>query len=170
MSCDDEYLRQHHCMTGIVFCALAIEAMINHYGKIYFRNWNEEKGVRKELHKKVFTEVNLPCYLGTKNYQNADDCFKLRDKIVHGKTTNEEKIIDMQSETNEESISDILRIRPDFFYEINIETLEKYIDTARNIQDDIENNGFYPDKIDPITGEKEKLGELPLSNSGVYEW
>lgn len=158
----------HHCITGIVFCAFSIEAMINHYGRIYFDDWNEKKGDRKNLHKMVFNKANLNDYLGTKNYQIAEKCFKSRDDIVHGKTTDEEGGVDLNNE--EKKLEDVLSTKPDYISEINIENLEKYINTARNIESDIEENGYYPDKVNPETGEKEKLMELPLSNSGVYVW
>lgn len=37
----------HHCVTGITFAAFSIEAMINHYGRIYFSDWNLLKLPRK---------------------------------------------------------------------------------------------------------------------------
>ena len=91
----EEWEIDHHCVTGIVFVAFSIEAMLNHFGQILFDDWDTDRLDRKKLHKKLFGEVNLPDYLGTREYQNAKKCFDLRDLLAHGKTIEETIIIKM---------------------------------------------------------------------------
>jgi len=163
----DNYIINHHCVTGIIFTAFAIEAMINHYGNIFDDNWNKKKGKRKELHKLVFKHANLPnCYCGASTYQKADECFNIRDYIAHGKTTNENGNLEIEeSLQSDKIIHQVLSIKPKIYKSINISNLKKYINVARIIQNDIEEKGFYPDKI---YGQKRKLCERPLDVSGIY--
>ena len=53
----EEWEIDHHCVTGIVFVAFSIEAMLNHFGQILFDDWDTDRLDRKKLHKKLFGEV-----------------------------------------------------------------------------------------------------------------
>jgi hypothetical protein len=161
---DEQWEIDHHCVTGVVFAAFAVEAMINHFGQIYFADWNDQKGQRKHLHKKVFKKVNLPCYLGSTKYQQVDLCFDIRDSIVHGKTRNHEFAVDISEEAGHENIVTKIVSNPaPSFSQCNTEMLESFINLASEIQRDIEDNGFYPDTSRP-------LAECPLTNSGLHTW
>ena len=162
---------EHHATTGVVFAAFSIEAMINHYGKLYFVDWNTEKGNRKDLHKKLFKAVNLPNYLGSKEYQNAKACFELRDMFAHGKTKDEIITIELEeSITDDEEVTHIMQISAEQFRKVNLELLQLFVDTARTIQKDIESNGFYPNQSHVPVDLRSRLCEMPLSTSGVRSW
>jgi len=157
---------QHHSITGIVFAAFAIEAMINHFGSIYFPNWSESRERRKESHKKLFKKVKLPDYLGSKEYQCAEACFKLRDMLAHGKTVNETVKIKLPPDADNDTITlAALAINSEPFRESSYKLLELFINTTRQIEKNIEEHGFYP-----TPREREKLCECPLSCAGIRSW
>lgn len=163
---------EHHCTTGIIFTAFSIEALINHFARIYFPNWNIQKGgERTDLHRKVFRAVNLPGYLGTTTYQHARKCFDIRDKIAHGKTSSETTKIPISNDiTHEKLVYKITSISPKAFEEMDLQRLKLYLDTAKKIQADIESNGFYPKQEHIPKEQREKLSECPLEVSGIREW
>jgi len=164
----DNYIINHHCVTGIIFTAFAIEAMINHYGNIYDDKWNNKKDKRIILHGEVFKCANLPCYCGTSTYQKANECFNIRDYFAHGKTTNENGNLEVEEPLpSDKIINEVHSIKPEKYELINISNLREYINVARQIQKDIEEKGFYPDNK---FGQKRKLCEKPLYASGIYGW
>lgn len=167
----EEWEIDHHCVTGITFTAFSIEAMFNHFGQILFNDWNADKSNRKDSHKKLFREVNLPNYLGVKEYQNAKKCFELRDLLAHGKTIEETIVIDLpDSIGGDEVVREITSIGSRPHREANYNALKAFIETAIKIEKDIQENGFYPNQTHLPEEDREKLSECPLSVSGTYEW
>jgi hypothetical protein len=161
----------HHCVTGITFTAFSIEAMLNHFGQIFFNDWNTEKTHRKDSHSKLFKKVNLPDYLGLKEYQNAKKCFELRDLLAHGKTIEESIVIDFpESISGIEVVHEITSIGSKPHRDANYKVLNAFIETAKKIEKDIEENGFYPNQTHLQEEDREKLSECPLSVSGTYAW
>jgi len=161
----------YHCVTGITFTAFAIEAMLNHFGKILFIDWNNLKTDRKESHKKLFKAVNLPNYLGRTTYQKARSCFQLRDQLAHGKTEEETLNIELPHDLqNEDVVRHITSIPIEPVREISLELLDEYISVAQQIEKDIQDNGFYPNQEHLPQSSREKLLECPLSSSGGYSW
>lgn len=152
---------RHHCITGIIFVAFSIEAMINHFGKVMFKDeWEKERKCRKAQHKMLFKAVNLPCYFGTTNYQAADECFKIRDTFAHGKTNDETLELKVSDDiSHEERIRQVISAPTSMESWATIENLDKYIETAQKIQYDIQDH--IPEK------EREKLLECPLNVMGV---
>jgi len=162
---------EHHSITGITFVAFSIEAMINHFGKIYFPDWDNLKECRKSSHKKLFKSVNLPNYLGAKEYQVAKRCFDLRDMLAHGKTLNENLTIELPKDTDSQSIFQrMLSVDSKPFREVSYELLKLFVDTSRKIEKDIEQSGFYPNQEHISQELRKKLCECPLSVSGVRTW
>lgn len=168
---EEKWEIKHHSITGITFVAFSIEAMFNHYGRIFFKDWNELKESRKQSHKKLFKSVNLPNYLGGKEYQNAKRCFELRDLLAHGKTKSETLEVQLPKETDHNSIvNHMCSLDSEPFREASYDSLKLFVETARTIEKDIETNGFYP-KQDHIEKElRSKLSECPLSVSGVRSY
>lgn len=168
---EEQWEIEHHSITGITFVAFSIEAMFNHFGRIFFKDWNELKESRKQSHKKLFKAVNLPNYLGGKEYQIAKNCFELRDLLAHGKTKSETLVVQLPKETDDNSIfNHMLSLDSKPFREASYDLLKQFVETARTIEKDIEANGFYP-KQDYIEKElRSKLCECPLSVSGVRSW
>jgi hypothetical protein len=166
---DEEWEIEHHVITGITFSAFSIEAMINHYAIIYNKDWNNLKRSRKEAHKNFFKDVNLPNYLGTKEYQNANACFELRDMFAHGKTKNEILTIDFPEDTDSGTVfNHMVQLGSEPFRKSDLKLLQLFVDTAKKIEKDIESNGFYPNHIELTL--RSKLRECPLSVSGVRSW
>jgi hypothetical protein len=161
----------HHSLAGITFVAFSIEAMLNHFGKIYFSDWNEIKMDRKASHKKLFKEVNLPNYLGSKEYQNAKKCFDLRDMLAHGKTLEETIVVELpEGIDNDEIVREIVSIGSEPHREANYKLLKAFIETALKIEKDIEGSGFYPNQSHIAEEDRSKLSECPLSVSGTFAW
>ena len=162
---------KYHCVTGITFTAFAIEAMLNHFGKILFSDWNNLKIDRKESHKKLFKAVNLPSYLGSTTYQKARSCFQLRDQLAHGKTKEETINVELPRDLQNESVvRHITSIPIEPVREISLELLDEYILVAKQIEKDIQDNGFYPSQDHLPQSSREKLLECPLQSSGAYFW
>ena len=161
----------HHVTTGITFTAFSIEAMLNHFGGIYYEDWNVIKGGRKDIHKKLFKAVNLPNYMGCSTYQIATSCFVMRDNLAHGKTIQETISLELPSEiSSDNTATEIISIKSASFRDLNIDILKKFINVAKNIERDIEENGFYPQPEGTPENKKSKLQECPLSTSGVRVW
>lgn len=160
---------QHHCTTGIVFVAFSIEAMINHFGKIMFPGeWESKRQSRKEQHRMLFKEVNLPNYLGSTNYQIAKRCFVVRDLFAHGKTRQENLELPVSQDVSfEEQLMKVMDAPTSMESLISIEYLDLYIETAEKIQDDIQEYGYYPNQEHLPQEQREKLRECPLSFTGV---
>ena len=168
---EEDWEIEHHSITGITFVAFSIEAMLNHFGLIYYKDWNEQKGRREVLYKKLFKAVNLPCYLGSTEYQNAKYCFKLRDLLAHGKTKSETLEFKLPKGTHKKAIFNQMTSLPsEAFREANYVLLKKFVKTARDIEKDIESNGFYPNQEHIEIKLRSKLCERPLSCSGVRCW
>ena len=166
-----EFEVKHHCKTGIIFVAFSIEAMINHFGQVMFKDeWERERKCRKEQHKMLFKAVNLPDYLGTRTYQLAKQCFEIRDNFAHGKTKDETLKVEISQNTSFEERVEKVVSEPTLMENVaTIENLKKYIEIVQQIQDDIEDNGYYPDQEDIPEEERQKLSERPLI-MGVKEF
>lgn len=162
---------EHHSVTGITFTAFSLEAMFNHYGQIFFKDWNEQRGCRTDSHRRLFKAVNLPGYLGSKEYQIAKKCFEIRDFLAHGKTKNESLVIELPDHSDSQSIfNHMISLGSKPFRFASYELLEQFIETTRKIEMDIENNGFYPHQTHIEATFREKLCECPLSVSGARSW
>ena len=162
---------EHHSVTGTIFVAFAIESMLNHFGQIYFDDWDEQKIRRKELHKKLFKLVNLPEYLGGNTYKKANSCFLIRDKLAHGKTKEENIEVTLPEEiSHNDTVLHITTLATEPIRKINIQLLEEYISIAKKIETDIQENGYYPNQEHLPLKMREKLIECPLDVSGVCIW
>ncbi len=175
-SLDDRF---YHCLTGITFAAFAFEAMINHYGRIYYADWNEterKKGNRKDRHKELFKKVGLTNYCENKEYEIVNKYVKIRDYFAHGKTKEEEISLRINNTTLDEELDDIFNIKgSDKIYKIiNVEALEEFIETLKKIQNKIETTGKYPSGYRSVSGLAENgdrpLHEFPLQMSGTHTW
>lgn len=167
----EEWEIEHHCITGITFTAFSLEAMFNHYGIIFFKDWNEQKACRKDSHRRLFKAVNLPDYLGSTEYQVAKQCFELRDFLAHGKTKSETIVVELPTGSDSHSIfNHMIALSSKPFREASNELLQLFIKTTRKIEMDIENNGFYPHQEHIEERLREKLCECPLRVSGVRSW
>lgn len=168
---EEQWEKEHHSITGITFAAFSIEAMFNHYGRIFFKDWDELKESRKESHRRLFKTVNLPNYLGGKEYQIAKNCFELRDMLAHGKTKNETLVVKLPKGTDNKSIfNHMIALDSEPFRKASFELLELFVENARKIEKDIEFHGFYPNQEHIEQDLKSKLCECPLSVSGVRSW
>lgn len=113
----------------------------------------------------------MPNYLGGKNYQAAKNCFELRDRLAHGKTTQESIVVEIADDSDCDRVAnEIIAIKSIPFQQISHQLLKMFIDTAREIEKDIEANGFYPQPEGNLSNKKVKLSECPLSVSGIRVW
>lgn len=168
---EEQWEIEHHSITGITFSAFSIEAMFNHFGRILFKDWNRLKENRKKSHQRLFQAVNLPNYLGSKPYQNAKKCFELRDMLAHGKTNDETLVIELPEESDKDFIfKHMMALNSKPFREASYDLLKLFVETARIIEKDIENIGFYPEKTHGKEKAKSKLSECPLGVSGIRSW
>ncbi len=168
---NEDWELEHHIVTGAIFTAFSIEAMLNHFGKLFFNDWDNQRIVRKELHKKLFSVVNLPDYIGSKTYQKANECFKLRDKLAHGKTVEEDVVVTLPEDiSHADAVLHITSLPTEPIRNVNIKLLDDYIMTAREIEKDIQENGYYPNQEHLPKESREKLLESPLDVSGVSIW
>ncbi len=160
---------KHHCTTGIIFAAFSIEAMINHFGKVMFQDkWESERKCRKQQHKMLFEAVNLFNYLGETTYQLAKECFEIRDTFAHGKTKDETLEFTVSDDIPHQQRLVKAALEPTSIESVaTIENLDKYIEIAQKIQDDIQEHGYYPDQDDIPEEKREKLSEFPLNISGI---
>lgn len=165
----EEWQIRHHCTTGIIFVAFSIEAMINHFGKIMFKEqWESKRQSRKQQHKMLFEAVNLSNYLGSNTYQAADQCFEIRDTFAHGKTNDETLELKVSDDiSHDERVRRVISAPTSMESWATIENLDKYIGIAQKIEEDIQEHGYYPDQDNIPEEEREKLLECPLSNMGV---
>ncbi|MFM2315371.1 MAG: hypothetical protein RLZZ04_4649 [Cyanobacteriota bacterium] len=165
----EEWQIKHHCITGVIFVAFSIEAMINHFGKVMFKDeWEKKKKCRKEQHKMLFEAVNLPNYLGTRNYQVAKECFKIRDSFAHGKTNDETLELTVSGDiSHKERVRQVVDLSTSMESLATIENLDKYIEIAQKIEEDIQEHGYYRDQDHIPEEERKKLLECPLSNMGI---
>jgi hypothetical protein len=166
----EEWEFKHHCTTGIIFVAFSIEAMINHFGKVMFKNqWESERQSRKQQHKKLFKAVNLPDnYCGSKTYQGANECFEIRDLFAHGKTNDETLEVSVPHDISfREQVHKVVFSPTSIERFATIENLDKYIEIAHKIEEDIQEHGYYPDQDHIPEKEREKLLECPLNVTGV---
>jgi hypothetical protein len=168
---EEEWERNHHCVTGIAFTAFAIEAMLNHFGQIYFKDWNDDKLKRKESHKKLFKAVKLDNYLGTKTYQKATCCFDLRDQFAHGKTIEETLDVNIDNTNHpHEIVRKSVPRKTQAFKNVDFNLFKQFVDVARKIETDIQNSGFYPETENLPLEYRHKLFECPLNSSGTRTW
>ncbi|QPK04261.1 hypothetical protein [Vibrio kanaloae] len=159
---------EHHSITGIAFVAFSIEAMLNHYGRILLKDWDEKRESRKESHKRLFKAANLPSYLGGNEYRLAKQCFYLRDLLAHGKTKHETVDLDLPDGLDDRAkLAHMLKVRTEPFRCANYQLLKTFIEATRKIEKDIEENGYYPNQDHIEACLREKLQEAPLSVSGV---
>ena len=166
---NEQWEKEHHSVIGIVFVAFAIEAMLNHYGRIYDKDWNlnERKESRKRAHERIFRYVNLPNYLESLVYQNAKICFELRDLLAHGKTEDETIEVPIEVGSSFSIFDSMMALKSKPFREVSYELLESFVDTARDIERDIEEHGYYPNQEHIECEYREKLSECPLSATGI---
>lgn len=163
---------EHHCTTGIIFVAFSIEAMINHFGKVMFQDeWESKRQCRKEQHKMLFKAVNLPHYLGSTNYQIAHRCFDVRDLFAHGKTNEENLELSVSPKVSpKELVREVMSLPTSMERLISIQDLDKYIETARKIEDDIQEHGYYPNQEHLPQEQRIKLSDYPLGVGGIREF
>lgn len=162
LSATEEWEVTHHCVSGMLFVTFAVEAMINHFGAEKIEGWNSHQDDRKSMHREVFKAYGMKDYLGGKNYQAIEACFKLRDSIVHGKTVNEEFEINIPFDMSDSAlVSHILSIPSDAVESIDLKKFILWIDVAKKIQDD-----FYSS-----IGDDASISQsLPLDVTGISSW
>ena len=165
----EEWEIRHHCTTGIIFVAFSIEAMINHFGKVIFKDeWEREKRCRKNQHKMLFEAVNLSNYLGKRTYQIAKQCFEIRDSFAHGQTKDETLKVSVPHDiSRKEKVNKVLFAPTSMESLATIENLDKYIKIASKIEEDIQEHGYYPDQDHIPEEERRKLLEYPLNGTGI---
>lgn len=145
---DDDFEKRHHCLVGHVFAAFTFEAMLNHYGRIIFDDWNsisDQRTDRKSWHQKFFKKVDLPFYLGNKPYQTLRRCFFTRDALAHGHTDDEVgELCTEHTDSETELLRKVLTVPRGQEKNATVESLKSAIDALRQFQNDIEANGYYP--------------------------
>ncbi|MFW5365212.1 hypothetical protein ACOAKA_07105 [Escherichia coli] len=167
----DDWLRDHHCRTGIIFTAFAIEAMFIFYRKQVDPDYDKKKTeCRKVMHKTTLALCGINNYMGKKPYQIVKDCLEVRDAIAHGDSYTSSFSFSTGHLDNQDDITrDIISVSSEQFRELTLERLEKYIEMAKNIDHNFYDNGYRLSEKDLPPGERRKL-MLAFGVSGVSMW
>ncbi|EHS7017162.1 hypothetical protein ACUB10_001961 [Escherichia coli] len=167
----EDWERDHHCCTGIIFTAFAIEAMFIFYRKQVDSSYNKlKKEDRKTMHKNTLTKCGFNNFMGTRPYQVVKECLDVRDAIAHGDAYESSFNFSAEhSENHDDVVSDVLAVSSEQFRDLTIERLRKYIEMAKHIDDEISDKGFILSEIDLPKEHRKKL-MLAFGVSGMSMW
>jgi len=164
---NDNQLAKYYLVSGLLHTASAFEAMINHYGNVLFQDWENEtyKLGRTQTDKMLFKKVGLCGFTGDKNYQKIASYFKLRDFMMHAKSSVESSHISIiDNATEDYRVDKINSISHSKIESLTIEKLSEFIDLVEKVQWSIEDKAEYPDfhEFNEL-----KFSECPLGVSGL---
>lgn len=167
----EDWERDHHCRTGIIFTAFAIEAMFIFYRKQVDSSYNKlKKEDRRTMHKNTLTKCGFNNFMGTRPYQVVKECLDVRDAIAHGDAYESSFNFSAEHlENHNDVVRDVLAVSSEQFRDLTIERLRKYIEAAKHIDDDISDNGFILSEIDLPKEHRKKL-MLAFGVSGISMW
>ena len=167
----EDWLRDHHCRTGIIFTAFAIEAMFIFYRKQVDATYNKRKKEdRKTMHKKTLMLCGFENYMGTKNYQIIKECLKVRDAIAHGDFYRSSfNFPAVHMDNQDDIVRSVTSIHSEQFRGLTIESLEKYIEAAIDMDHEFYDKGYRPSEGDLPINERSKL-LLAFGVSGTSMW
>ncbi|WP_336983639.1 MULTISPECIES: hypothetical protein [unclassified Cedecea] len=167
----EDWQRDHHCRTGIIFTAFAIEAMFIFYRKQVDPSYNKkQKECRKTMHKNTLMLCGINNYMGTKQYQLIKECLDVRDAIAHGDSyTSEFNFLAEHSDNQDDIVRSVLAVNSEQFRGLTVERLRTYIEMANQIDYEIYDKGYRPSDIDLPADERNTL-MLAFGVSGVSMW
>lgn len=167
----EDWLRDHHCRTGIIFTAFAIEAMFIFYRKQVDTNYNKkQREDRKTMHKNTLMLCGINDYIGTRPYQIVKECLDVRDAIAHGDSyTSTFNFLAGDLNKQDDITRRVIAVNSEQFRGLTIERLRKYIEMAKHIDYEISDKGYRPFESDLPIDERRKL-ILAFGVSGVSMW
>lgn len=167
----EEWEYEHHCRTGIIFTAFAIEAMFIFYRKQVDPNYNKkQKEDRKTMHKNTLMLCGINNYMGTKPYQIIKECLDVRDAIAHGDSyTSSFNFSADHFDNRDDIVRSVLAVNSEQFRGLTIERLGKYIEMAKYIDNEISDKGYRPSESDFPVDERRNL-MLAFGVSGISMW
>ncbi|MDI1046727.1 hypothetical protein NEM03_19945 [Escherichia coli] len=167
----EDWERDHHCRTGIIFTAFAIEAMFIFYRKQVDPNYNKwQKEDRKTMHKSTLTKCGFNNFMGTQPYQVVKKCLEVRDEIAHGDYYESSFNFSAEHSENHDDVArDVLAVSSEQFRDLTIERLREFIEMAKHIDEKISDNGFILSESD-LPKEHRKRLMLAFGVSGLSMW
>lgn len=167
----EEWQRDHHCRTGIIFAAFAIEAMFIFYRKqVDPRYDKQQRECRKAMHKNTLTLCGINNYMGAKPYQIIKECLDVRDAIAHGDSYTSSFNFSVDHFDNQDDIATgVLAVNSEQFRGLTVERLRKYIEMAKHIDNEISDKGYRPSESDLPVDERRSL-MMAFGVSGVSIW
>lgn len=142
---EEDWEKKHHCYTGLIFLAFAVEAMF-----IFYRKQVDPQYVKKDnrteravFHKETLRLCSMPNIRGHRDYQIVRECFLIRDSIAHGDTYESSFEHSLpHAPCGDELIRDVLRVHSEQFRTITYERLVKGIEAAKRIDGLICDQGY----------------------------
>ncbi|EJH5705052.1 hypothetical protein NGI02_07750 [Escherichia fergusonii] len=167
----EDWQREHHCRTGIIFTAFAIEAMFIFYRKQVDPGYDKtQKECRKTMHKNTLKLCGINNYMGTKPYQIIKECLEVRDAIAHGDSYTSSFNFSADHLDNQDDIAkSVLAVNSEQFRGLTVERLAKYIEMAKHIDHEISDNGYRHSEGYLPAAERRSL-MLAFGVSGVSMW
>lgn len=168
----EDWEREHHCRTGIIFTAFAIEAMFIFYRKQVDPSYDKQhRECRKIMHKNTLTMCGINNnYMGAKPYQIIKECLDVRDAIAHGDSYTSSFNFSAGHLDNQDDIArSVLAVNSEQFRGLTVERLEKYIEMAKHIDHEISDKGYRPSESGLPVDERSNL-MLAFGVSGVSMW
>lgn len=139
---EEEEGRSFYIIGTILFSAFAMEAYINHIGKLKIENWEEiEKSFSpKQKIKHLIDELNLEVDLGAPPCQIFHDLFQFRKLIVHGKT----KVIEHEFVTERNVTKDFFPTELKSEWECNttLENGKRYFEDTQKMMENLNKQIF----------------------------
>lgn len=165
----ENWERDHHCTTGIVFVAFAVEAMFEFFHKQLDPHYKDSLS-RKDLQRMVLNKCGISLnFRGTPDFQNINKCFLIRDGLAHGKFYQSDFVLDEGSGNEMEDTLKILDFKSEQFTNFSVEMLRDFIDAAKRIDYYIIDNGVPLNQRD-----LEAQLRIPLASAfattGMSQW
>jgi len=148
---EEDWEKKHHCYTGFIFLAFAVEAMFIFYRKQVDPQYDtrKDKTRRGDFHKETLRLCSLPNIRGGKHYQIIRECLRIRDSIAHGdayESSFEHSLT--QAKSGDELTREVLGVHSEQFRAITYEALVKGIEAAKSLDALICDQGYPLDQKD----------------------
>lgn len=126
----------------MLFSAFAMEAYLNHAGKLKIENWDkvEKSFSPKQKIKRIIDELNLDVNLGEPPFQIFHELFQFRKLIVHGKT----KIIEHEFVTDRDVTKDFfpIELKSEWEWHTTIENGKRFFEDTQKMMENLHKQIF----------------------------
>lgn len=145
LTAKEEWEKKHHCYTGFIFLAFAVEAMFIFYRKQVDPQYDTKKDRtrRADFHKETLRLCSLPNIRGDEHYQIIRECLRIRDSIAHGdayESSFEHSL--PHAKDGDDLTREVLGVHSEQFRAITHDALAKGIEAAKSIDELICDQGY----------------------------